>query len=107
VGTIKGGLKLTVEYRRDVLNVMVCHAKNLAIPDGSKDEPNSYVKVYMRPDPHKATKRKTRVVRKNCHPSFMEMVKTIGRIIFPLDRAVVMMMMMTLFFCLQFTQQNI
>ena len=74
VGTIKGQLKLTVDYHKDALHVMVRHAKNLAIPDGSRDEPNSYVKVYLRPDHHKATKRKTRVVRKNCHPSFMEMV---------------------------------
>lgn len=75
VGKIKGQLKLTLEYRRDVLHVMVCHAKNLAMPDGSKEEPNSYVKVYLRPDPHKATKRKTRVVKRNCHPSFMEMLE--------------------------------
>jgi len=27
--------------------VMVCHAKNLAVPDVSKEEPNSYVKVNM------------------------------------------------------------
>jgi hypothetical protein len=27
--------------------VMVCHAKNLAVPDVSKEEPNSYVKVDM------------------------------------------------------------
>ena len=62
---IKGQLKLSYEYRKDVLHIMICHAKNLAIPDNSKDEPNSYVKVYLKPDPHKATKRKTRVVRKN------------------------------------------
>ena len=76
VGAIKGQLKLSIEYRKDILHVMICHAKDLAIPDGSKDEPNSYVKVYLRPDPHKATKRKTRVVRKNRHPSFMEMVSS-------------------------------
>ena len=76
VGAIKGQLKLSIEYRKDILHVMICHAKDLAIPDGSKDEPNSYVKVYLRPDVHKATKRKTRVVRKNRHPSFMEMVSS-------------------------------
>ena len=43
VGTIKGQLKLSIEYHKDVLHVMVHHAKDLAIPDGSKDEPNSYV----------------------------------------------------------------
>ena len=82
VGTIKGQLKLSIEYHKDVLHVMVHHAKDLAIPDGSKDEPNSYVKVYLRPDPHKATKRKTRVVRKNRHPSFMEMVSSQQIILF-------------------------
>ena len=78
---IKGELKLSLEYRRDVLHVMVNHARSLDIPDGSKEEPNSYVKVYLRPDPHKTTKRKTRVVRKNCHPSFMEMVSGTKKII--------------------------
>ena len=85
VGTIKGQLKLSIEYRKDVLHVMICHAKDLAIPDGSKDEPNSYVKVYLRPDPHKATKRKTRVVRKNRHPSFMEMVSSCGMYILHIE----------------------
>ena len=48
-GRIKGELKLTLEYRRDSLHVMVCHAKNLALPDGSKEEPNSYAKVGSPP----------------------------------------------------------
>jgi len=75
VGTIKGQLKLSIEYRKDVLHVMVHHAKDLAMPDNSRDEPNSYVKVYLMPDPRKGTKRRTRVVRRNQHPSFMEMLE--------------------------------
>ena len=72
---IQGELKLSLEYRKDTLYVMVCHAKNLLTAStASEDEPNSYVKVYLHPDPRKVTKRKTKVVRKNCHPSFMEMV---------------------------------
>jgi phosphatidylinositol-4-phosphate 3-kinase len=51
----------------------VHHAK--ALPQTtSGQEPNTYVKVYLKPDRQKATKRKTKVVRKNCYPSFMETV---------------------------------
>ena len=45
VGKIQGELKLSLEYRKDALLVMVHHAKDLAMPDGSKEAPNSYVKV--------------------------------------------------------------
>jgi len=75
VGKIQGELKLSLEYRKDALLVMIHHAKDLAMPDGSKEAPNSYVKVYLHPDPSKATKRKTKVVRRNCHPTFMEMIE--------------------------------
>jgi len=54
---------------------MVHHAKNLPRIAGNQ-EPSTYVKVYLLPDHHKATKRKTKVVKKNCYPSFMEMVKS-------------------------------
>lgn len=40
----------------------------------SGQEPSTYVKTYLKPDPSKATKRKTKVVRRNCNPSFMETV---------------------------------
>jgi len=48
VGRIRGELKLSLEYRKGALLVMVHHAKNLSMPDGSKEEPNSYVKVRFR-----------------------------------------------------------
>lgn len=35
-------------------------------------EPNTYVKAYLIPDRSKITKRKTRLVKKSCYPSFME-----------------------------------
>ena len=40
-----------------------------------QEEPNAYVKVYLHPDPTKITKRKTKIVRRNCNPSFMEMLE--------------------------------
>lgn len=69
-----GQIKLSLHYTRGTLSVMVCHAR--ALPKvANVQEPNTYVKVYLKPDPTKATKRKTKVIKKNCHPSFMEMVK--------------------------------
>lgn len=53
---------------------MVHHAKDLPRIAGNQ-EPSTYVKVYLLPDHNKATKRKTKVVKKNCYPSFMEMVR--------------------------------
>ena len=44
-GRIKGELKLSIEYRKGAFYVMVCHAREIVMPDGSKDEPNCYVKV--------------------------------------------------------------
>ena len=68
-----GQLKLSLHYTRGTFCVMVHHARGLP-KVANAQEPNTYVKVYLKPDPTKATKRKTKVVRKNCHPSFMEMV---------------------------------
>ncbi|XP_073842946.1 phosphatidylinositol-4-phosphate 3-kinase catalytic subunit Pi3K68D [Musca autumnalis] len=66
-----GQLKLSMQYRRDVLTVMIHHAKGLPSLAGGQ-EPNTYVKCYLKPDDKKATKRKTKVVRKTCVPSYME-----------------------------------
>ena len=70
---IRGQLQLSFCYQRAALSVFVHHAKDLALPDGQ--EPSAYVKIYLLPDPNKVTKRKTKVVRKNNHPSFMERVR--------------------------------
>ncbi len=52
---------------------MVHHAQDLGQANNDQD-PNVYVKLYLLPDPHKQTKRKTRVV-KSRHPTFMEMIE--------------------------------
>lgn len=74
IGKLKGQLKLSMQYSRGVFHVMVHHARNLPLV-GNLQEPSTYVKVYLLPDPSKTTKRKTKVVKRNCHPTFMEMVK--------------------------------
>ncbi|XP_046429789.1 phosphatidylinositol 4-phosphate 3-kinase C2 domain-containing subunit beta isoform X2 [Neodiprion fabricii] len=69
-----GQIKLSLHYTRGALCVMIHHARGLP-KVANAQEPNTYVKVYLKPDPTKATKRKTKVVKKNCHPSFMEMLE--------------------------------
>ncbi|XP_030373429.1 phosphatidylinositol 4-phosphate 3-kinase C2 domain-containing subunit beta [Scaptodrosophila lebanonensis] len=66
-----GQIRLSLQYQRGVLTVMIHHAKGLPMLQGGQ-EPNTYVKCYLKPDPTKVTKRKTKVVRKTCVPSFME-----------------------------------
>lgn len=69
-----GSLKVSVQYAGGVLSVLILHAQSLALtPQGAP--PNPYVKVYLVPDPTKETKRKTRVLKRNSHPSFMEMLE--------------------------------
>ncbi|XP_049937857.1 phosphatidylinositol 4-phosphate 3-kinase C2 domain-containing subunit alpha isoform X1 [Schistocerca serialis cubense] len=73
-GRVRGQLKLSLHYQRGVFMVMVYHARDLPLVAGGQ-EPSTYVKVYLLPDHNKATKRKTKVVRRTCHPSFMEMLE--------------------------------
>lgn len=74
MGRLKGQLKLSIHFTRGVFSVMVHHVRSLPLV-GNAQEPSTYVKVYLLPDPTKETKRKTKVVKKNCHPSFMEMLE--------------------------------
>jgi len=73
-GKIKGRMKLKLYYRNNTLHVLVQFLENLSLND-AREEPNSYVKVYLSPDPRKVTKRKTKVVRRSCNPTFMEMLE--------------------------------
>lgn len=46
------------------------------LQDGN--DPDPYVKTYLLPDPQKTTKRKTKVARKTCNPTYNEMVGGTG-----------------------------
>ncbi|XP_069950780.1 phosphatidylinositol 4-phosphate 3-kinase C2 domain-containing subunit beta-like isoform X2 [Cherax quadricarinatus] len=70
-GQVQGQVKVSVQYLRGQLQIMVHHARNLSLISTGQ-EPSPYVKLYLLPDPHKKTKRKTKVVKKTCHPTFME-----------------------------------
>ncbi|GIY61531.1 phosphatidylinositol 4-phosphate 3-kinase C2 domain-containing subunit alpha [Caerostris darwini] len=69
---IHGQIKISTVYKKDSLFIMVMHAKNLSSPKGTAPDP--YVKTYLLPDSNKTTKRKTKIVSKSCHPTFMEML---------------------------------
>lgn len=44
-------------------------------------DPNPYVKTYLLPDPHKTSKRKTKISRKTRNPTFNEMVRKTLRVL--------------------------
>ncbi|XP_073515143.1 phosphatidylinositol 4-phosphate 3-kinase C2 domain-containing subunit alpha isoform X2 [Phyllobates terribilis] len=71
-GKIEGEVKLSISYRNGTLFIMVMHIKDLVTEDGT--DPNPYVKTYLLPDPHKTSKRKTKIARKTCNPTFNEML---------------------------------
>lgn len=103
-GRVEGEVKLSISYRNSTLFIMVMHIRDLVIhivrsclqkyccfvwlfivvlliisphvqvsEDGT--DPNPYVKTYLLPDPHKTSKRKTKISRKTRNPTFNEMVR--------------------------------
>ncbi|ODM93836.1 Phosphatidylinositol 4-phosphate 3-kinase C2 domain-containing subunit alpha [Orchesella cincta] len=70
---IHGKIKISLEYVRSALCVLILHAVDLACPNGQP--PSPYVKTYLIPDISRITKRKTRVVRRSQFPTFMEMIE--------------------------------
>uniref|UniRef100_A0A3Q3EFI0 Phosphatidylinositol 4-phosphate 3-kinase C2 domain-containing subunit alpha n=1 Tax=Labrus bergylta TaxID=56723 RepID=A0A3Q3EFI0_9LABR len=71
-GRVEGEVKLSISYRNSNLFIMVMHIKDLVSEDGT--DPNPYVKTYLLPDPHKTSKRKTKISRKTRNPTFNEML---------------------------------
>lgn len=68
-----GQVKLSLVHKNKSLIIVVMHAKNLCFADNPQP-PNAYAKTYLVPDTQKITKRKTRIVKQNCHPTFMELI---------------------------------
>lgn len=72
VGKVGGEVKLSISYKNDQLFIMVMHIRSLPLQDNN--EPNPYVKIYLLPDPQKTTKRKTKMAKKTCNPTYNEML---------------------------------
>ncbi|XP_035202950.1 LOW QUALITY PROTEIN: phosphatidylinositol 4-phosphate 3-kinase C2 domain-containing subunit beta [Oxyura jamaicensis] len=73
LGKVGGEVKLSISYKNNKLFIMVMHIRGLQpLQDGN--DPDPYVKTYLLPDPQKTTKRKTKVARKTCNPTYNEML---------------------------------
>uniref|UniRef100_A0A674ISL5 Uncharacterized protein n=1 Tax=Terrapene triunguis TaxID=2587831 RepID=A0A674ISL5_9SAUR len=71
IGKVGGEVKLSISYKNNKLFIMVMHIRGLV---GDGNDPDPYVKIYLLPDPQKTTKRKTKVARKTCNPTYNEML---------------------------------
>ncbi|XP_011404735.1 PREDICTED: phosphatidylinositol 4-phosphate 3-kinase C2 domain-containing subunit beta-like [Amphimedon queenslandica] len=71
--TVSGKVKLDLHYREDQqkLSIMVQHAREL-VPREGAESIDPYVKLYLLPDPTKATKLKTKIARKTLNPTYNE-----------------------------------
>ncbi|KYM99145.1 Extended synaptotagmin-2 [Cyphomyrmex costatus] len=70
-----GRIQLTIRYstQRQKLSIFVHRVANLPLPQNDPHNiPDPYVKLYVLPDKHKETKRKTAVIKDNCNPQFDE-----------------------------------
>ncbi|XP_043486063.1 extended synaptotagmin-2 isoform X2 [Polistes fuscatus] len=70
-----GRIQLTIRYsiQRQKLIIDVHKVANLPLPQNDPfNIPDPYVKLYLLPDKHKETKRKTAVMKDNCNPIFDE-----------------------------------
>uniref|UniRef100_A0A452SJN7 Phosphatidylinositol-4-phosphate 3-kinase catalytic subunit type 2 beta n=1 Tax=Ursus americanus TaxID=9643 RepID=A0A452SJN7_URSAM len=73
VGKVGGEVKLSISYKNNKLFIMVMHIRGLVSTCDGND-PDPYVKIYLLPDPQKTTKKKTKVARKTCNPTYNEML---------------------------------
>uniref|UniRef100_A0A9L0REQ1 Phosphatidylinositol-4-phosphate 3-kinase catalytic subunit type 2 beta n=1 Tax=Equus caballus TaxID=9796 RepID=A0A9L0REQ1_HORSE len=73
IGKVGGEVKLSISYKNNKLFIMVMHIRGLQLLQDGND-PDPYVKIYLLPDPQKTTKKKTKVARKTCNPTYNEML---------------------------------
>lgn len=73
VEKVGGEVKLSISYKNNKLFIMVMHIRGLQLLQDGND-PDPYVKIYLLPDPQKTTKKKTKVARKTCNPTYNEML---------------------------------
>ncbi|XP_052235355.1 phosphatidylinositol 4-phosphate 3-kinase C2 domain-containing subunit beta-like isoform X2 [Dreissena polymorpha] len=69
----QGQVKLSLEYVKGSLQIMVIHAKDLGT--NLSELPSPYVKTYLLPDPEKQTKRKTKSIKDTTHPTYNELIE--------------------------------
>ncbi|XP_048779556.2 phosphatidylinositol 4-phosphate 3-kinase C2 domain-containing subunit alpha-like isoform X2 [Ostrea edulis] len=67
-----GMVKLSIHHRKDILHIMIMHAKDLPV---ITELPSPYVKVYLLPDPEKQSKRKTKIFKHSTHPTYNEVIE--------------------------------
>ena len=55
-----------------------CHVTCVQVPRDGSDTLDPYVKLYLLPDPKKASKQKTKIARKTLNPTYNQMVIVIS-----------------------------
>ncbi len=74
--SITGQVNFRVWYKNKILFVNIVRAAGLAATK-SRGIANPYVKIYLLPDKHRHSKRRTGIARKTVNPEFNETLKVL------------------------------